>query len=54
MRHLVLSIESLVMSVDGSVTRADQSLRGVWVKLAVVAVIVGLVLVAMAADLHID
>ena len=43
-----------IASLYGVMTRRDKSLPNVWTKLAIVAVIVGLVVVALAVDLHID
>jgi hypothetical protein len=58
MRRLVAwidgKVESPIASVYGLVIRPGESPPNVWVKLAVVAVIVGLVVVALAVDQHID
>jgi hypothetical protein len=58
MRRVVVwidaKVESLITRVYDSVIRDDESPPSVWVKLAVVAIVVGLVAVALAVDLHID
>ena len=47
-------VDSPIASLYGAMSRRDKSPPNVWTKLALAAVIVGLVVVALAVDLHID